>query len=51
MEYQGIAQTCRDAIRKAKAQLKLKLAGNMKDKKSILSEEEKHEHTVGLRPS
>lgn len=35
VEYQGIAQACRDAIKKAKAQLKLKLVGNLKDEKLL----------------
>lgn len=35
VEYQGIAQACRDAIKKAKAQLKLKLLCNLKDKKLL----------------
>lgn len=33
VEYQGIVQDCREAIRKAKAQLKLKLVGDLKDEK------------------
>lgn len=33
VEYQGIVQACREAIRKAKAQLKLKLVSDLKDEK------------------
>lgn len=49
MEYQGIVQACREAIRKAKAQLKLKLVSDLKDKKesfySTLSEKVKQRKT------
>lgn len=49
VEYQSIVQACREAIRKAKAQLKLKLVSDLKDEKesfySTLSEKVKQRKT------
>lgn len=49
MEYQGIVQACREAIRKAKAQLKLKLVSDLNGEKEsfycTLSEKVKQRKT------
>ncbi|GAB0190586.1 mitochondrial enolase superfamily member 1 [Grus japonensis] len=51
-EYKNVVRVCRDATRKAKAQLELKLAGEVKDKKGFfkyISSKRKTRENVGLR--
>ena len=50
--YKNLARACRDAVRKAKAQFKLKLAINVKNNKKGLfrnmSSKKKHSEGLGL---